>query len=93
MEFRIAYTVTASLARLTADKQKEAKTTAADLQKNLTCPPHSCPTGLYVCWAIGTGGGGTPVSGISVKGGEKSGHMAEQNVPPLHRELYSILHT
>ena len=36
MEFRIAYTVTASLARLTADKQKVAKTTAADLQKNLT---------------------------------------------------------
>ena len=32
MEFRIAYTFTDSLARLTSDEQKAIKTTALDLQ-------------------------------------------------------------
>ena len=38
MEFRIADTFTASLARLTADEQKAAKTTAFDLQLNPANP-------------------------------------------------------
>ncbi len=38
MEFRIADTFTGSLARLTADEQKAAKTTAFDLQVNPASP-------------------------------------------------------
>jgi hypothetical protein len=38
MEFRIAYTFTASLARLTGGEQKAVKTTAFDLQLNLSSP-------------------------------------------------------
>ena len=38
MEFRIADTFTASLARLTADEQRAAKTTAFDLQLNPANP-------------------------------------------------------
>jgi len=38
MEFRIADTFTASLARLTADEQKAVKTTAFDLQVNPAHP-------------------------------------------------------
>src|ERR1700729_3028837 len=38
MEFRIADTFTASLARLTGDEQKAAKTTAFDLQLNPAHP-------------------------------------------------------
>ena len=38
MEFRIADTFTASLARLTADEQRAAKTTAFDLQMNPANP-------------------------------------------------------
>ena len=38
MNFRIADTFTDSLARLTGDEQKAAKTTAFDLQSNLARP-------------------------------------------------------
>ena len=41
MQFRIADTFTASLARLTNDQQKAAKTTAFDLQLNPAHPSHS----------------------------------------------------
>ena len=41
MQFRIADTFTASLARLTNEQQKAAKTTAFDLQVNLAHPGHS----------------------------------------------------
>lgn len=41
MNFRIADTFTASLARLTADEQKAAKTTAFDLQVDPSNPGHS----------------------------------------------------
>ena len=41
MQFRIADTFTSSLARLTNEQQKAAKTTAFDLQLNPTQPGHS----------------------------------------------------
>ena len=41
MQFRIADTFTASLARLTNEQQKAAKTTAFDLQLNPAQPGHS----------------------------------------------------
>lgn len=41
MDFRIADTFTASLARLTGDEQKAVKTTAFDLQLNPASPGHS----------------------------------------------------
>ena len=41
MQFRIADTFTASLARLTNEQQKAAKTTAFDLQVNPAQPGHS----------------------------------------------------
>ena len=41
MQFRIADTFTSSLARLSNEQQKAAKTTAFDLQVNPTQPSHS----------------------------------------------------
>jgi hypothetical protein len=43
MDFRIADTFTDSLARLTSDEKKFAKTTAFDLQLNPASPRHAVP--------------------------------------------------
>jgi hypothetical protein len=43
MQLRIADTFTGSLARLTSDEQKAAKTTAFDLQMNPDAPGLSLP--------------------------------------------------